>query len=166
MNGSDHPDNIIEVTIEEHAEFHRLLYEKHNKKEDRIAWLGLSGQVGKRELTIAAQKSWRENNKERHIEIASSGGKISGPLSKGRSWYTDGINYKACHEIPDSNWVKCNAPNNVYKYVKGTSWWNNGISHKRSIECPGKGWFLGRINNGSYGGDRRSLIYKENKDGR
>lgn len=43
MGGSDDSSNIIELTIEEHAEAHRLLYTKFGKIEDKIAWLGLSG---------------------------------------------------------------------------------------------------------------------------
>jgi hypothetical protein len=48
--GTDHPSNLIELTIEEHAEAHRILYEEHGRDEDRWAWLGLSGQVGKDEI--------------------------------------------------------------------------------------------------------------------
>ena len=48
--GSDDPSNIIELTIEEHAEAHRLLFEKYGRQEDRWAWLGLSGQIDKQEL--------------------------------------------------------------------------------------------------------------------
>ena len=48
--GTDEPSNIVELTIEEHAEAHRLLYEKYGRDEDRLAWLGLSGQIGKDEI--------------------------------------------------------------------------------------------------------------------
>lgn len=27
--GSDHPDNLVELTVQEHAEAHRLLYEQY-----------------------------------------------------------------------------------------------------------------------------------------
>lgn len=42
--GSDDPSNIIELTIEDHAEAHRLLYEQYGRVEDLCAWKGLSGQ--------------------------------------------------------------------------------------------------------------------------
>jgi hypothetical protein len=48
--GTDEPSNIIELTIEEHAEAHRLLYEQYGRQEDKWAWLGLSGQIGKEEI--------------------------------------------------------------------------------------------------------------------
>lgn len=50
MNGSDDPSNLIELTVEEHAEAHRKLYEQYGKWQDKIAWQMLSGQIGKEEL--------------------------------------------------------------------------------------------------------------------
>jgi hypothetical protein len=43
--GSDDPSNLIEVTIEEHIEIHRKLYEQHGKWQDYCAWQALSGQI-------------------------------------------------------------------------------------------------------------------------
>ena len=48
--GSDNPSNIIELTIEQHAEEHRILFEQYGRTEDKLAWLGLSGQIGKDEI--------------------------------------------------------------------------------------------------------------------
>lgn len=45
MGGSDEPSNIVELSIEEHAEAHRLLYEQYGKLQDKIAWLMLSGKT-------------------------------------------------------------------------------------------------------------------------
>ena len=50
MGGTDEPSNLIELTVEEHAEAHRVLYETYGKKEDYIAWKGLSKQIGKEEI--------------------------------------------------------------------------------------------------------------------
>jgi hypothetical protein len=41
--GTDNPENLIELTILEHAEAHRVLYETYNRWQDRVAWLSLSG---------------------------------------------------------------------------------------------------------------------------
>lgn len=41
--GSNEKDNLIELTIEEHANAHRLLYEHYGRWQDRVAWLSLSG---------------------------------------------------------------------------------------------------------------------------
>lgn len=43
--GTNDPSNLIELTIEEHAEAHRLLFEEHHQWEDEIAWKTLSGQM-------------------------------------------------------------------------------------------------------------------------
>lgn len=45
MGGTDEPENLIELTIEEHAEAHRLLYEQFGQWQDEIAWKTLSGQM-------------------------------------------------------------------------------------------------------------------------
>ena len=49
MGGSDDPENLIKLTLEEHAEAHRILYEQYNNEHDRIAWLALSGMINKKE---------------------------------------------------------------------------------------------------------------------
>ena len=43
MGGTDDPSNLIELTIEEHAEAHRLLYEQYGNWQDKVAWQGLLG---------------------------------------------------------------------------------------------------------------------------
>lgn len=43
--GTNEAENLVELTIAEHAEAHRLLYEKHGRWQDRVAWKTLSGQI-------------------------------------------------------------------------------------------------------------------------
>ena len=50
MGGSDDASNLIELSVEEHAEAHRILYETYGKEEDLLAWCGLSGIVPKKEI--------------------------------------------------------------------------------------------------------------------
>ena len=50
MGGTDDPNNLVELTIEEHAEAHRILYEQHGRWQDRVAWQGLAGLVGHDEI--------------------------------------------------------------------------------------------------------------------
>jgi hypothetical protein len=56
MGGTDDPHNLIELTVEEHAEAHRVLFEQYGKEEDRIAWKMLSGQITAAEANILATK--------------------------------------------------------------------------------------------------------------
>jgi hypothetical protein len=60
MGGSDDPSNLIELTVEEHAEAHRRLFKEHGKEEDRIAWIGLSGQAAKPEVMGMSYKLGRQ----------------------------------------------------------------------------------------------------------
>lgn len=48
--GSDDPSNLVELTIEEHAEAHRLLFLEHGRWQDELAWKGLAGLIGHDEL--------------------------------------------------------------------------------------------------------------------
>lgn len=52
MGGSDDPSNLIELTIEEHAEAHRVLYEQYGKWQDKVAWQGLLGLIQHEEIMI------------------------------------------------------------------------------------------------------------------
>lgn len=58
------PMNLVECTVEEHAEHHRYLWETFNYYEDYIAWQMLSGQIGKtKAITLAATS--KESNEKR-----------------------------------------------------------------------------------------------------
>lgn len=43
--GTDEPSNLVRLTITEHAEAHRLLWEQHGRPEDKLAWLLLAGKT-------------------------------------------------------------------------------------------------------------------------
>jgi hypothetical protein len=48
--GTDDLSNIIELSVEEHAQAHKELYEKYGRWQDKCAWLGLSEQIGNDEI--------------------------------------------------------------------------------------------------------------------
>lgn len=56
MGGTDDPENITKLTVEEHAETHKKLYEEHGYIEDYLAWQGLSGMIGKDEILKELQR--------------------------------------------------------------------------------------------------------------
>lgn len=56
MGGTDDPSNLVKLTIEEHAEAHKKLWEDHGSEYDRIAWLGLSGLIDGEQARIEAVK--------------------------------------------------------------------------------------------------------------
>ena len=45
MGGTDHPDNLVQLTIAEHADAHNLLYSLHKNPRDKLAELVLLGQA-------------------------------------------------------------------------------------------------------------------------
>lgn len=59
MGGSNDPSNLIELTVAEHAEAHKKLFEEYGCWQDEIAWKALSGQItsdqARREAT---RKTW------------------------------------------------------------------------------------------------------------
>ena len=50
LGGTNEPSNLVELTIEEHALAHKKLYDLYNRWQDKLAWLGLSGRIGKEEI--------------------------------------------------------------------------------------------------------------------
>jgi hypothetical protein len=82
LGGTYAADNIELLTVEQHAEAHRLLWENFGCQEDFIAWQGLSGQIGKEEiiravLHLAAVKGGRagkgvtRNNGNKRPDLAA-----------------------------------------------------------------------------------------------
>ena len=94
--GTDKPENIVYLSVSEHAEAHRELYEKNRKIEDYLAWKGLSGIIGKEEIIkILMEENGRKNginsknnkkgihnpeylNSQEYKKICSDNGKILG----------------------------------------------------------------------------------------
>ena len=68
--GTDHPDNIVELTIEEHADAHRQLYEQYGRWQDRVAWLSLSGIMKEQERIYEIMSNANRGNPSgfRHSE--------------------------------------------------------------------------------------------------
>lgn len=69
MGGTDDPSNLIKLTVEEHAEAHKLLYEKHGRWQDYAAWQGLLGLAPKAELLsiISKQRNQEKLDSGTHL---------------------------------------------------------------------------------------------------
>lgn len=72
MGGTYDPDNVVLLTIKQHAVAHKLLFKQHGKYEDWLAWKALSGQITKKELTVELEQLRRQ-----HISDAMKGHVIS-----------------------------------------------------------------------------------------
>lgn len=67
MGGTNDKSNLIELTIEEHAEAHRILHEKYGKWQDFVAWKALSGQISSdeaRRLLVSLLLKGKPKNEE------------------------------------------------------------------------------------------------------
>lgn len=62
--GSDDPSNIVSLTIKEHSDAHKTLYEQYGRWQDYLAWKGLEGIMNKEDIV-----------KEKLLICASLGGK-------------------------------------------------------------------------------------------
>ena len=56
MGGLDTPANIARVTIKEHANLHKQLWEEFGHWQDELAWKGLSKMIGKDEILKTIQR--------------------------------------------------------------------------------------------------------------
>lgn len=63
MGGTNNPENLIELTVEEHAEAHRKLWEQHGKWQDFCAWKTLLGTMTLSEAKRYAAASSRKGKK-------------------------------------------------------------------------------------------------------
>ena len=68
MDGDDSAHNLITLTVSEHADAHKKLYELYGKREDYIAWKALSGQI---------------NTADIQFEKSRLGGKIASQMNIG-----------------------------------------------------------------------------------
>jgi hypothetical protein len=50
------PDNVVVLTIEQHAQVHQFLYEQYGRWEDRLAWKGLTGGIGTESILAEKQR--------------------------------------------------------------------------------------------------------------
>ena len=116
MGGTDDESNLVELSIEEHAEAHKKLYEEHGRWEDYLAWQGLAGLMTRAELVAEMLK--RAGQKGGSNQTGKKRGKYKRhkndykPVGTGGSkWYhnPDDPSQKGCfkdgQEIPDG-WTR------------------------------------------------------------
>ncbi len=86
MGGTNDQSNLVELTVAEHAEAHRKLFEEHGRWQDEIAWKALTGQIttdqARREAT---RRTWlgRKHTLETRQKIkAAVAGKVRPPMKE------------------------------------------------------------------------------------
>ena len=68
--GTDDPSNLIKLTLEEHANAHKELFEKYGRWQDEVAYKAISGAIGKEEIIKLKQSLATKGKKQtkEHIE--------------------------------------------------------------------------------------------------
>ena len=56
IGGTDDPSNFVELSVADHAEAHKTLYEQHGRWQDYVAWQGLAKLSPKEELVRIRQR--------------------------------------------------------------------------------------------------------------
>lgn len=120
---NNHPSNLKEVTVAEHAEEHRKLFVQHGHWQDELAWKGLAGLITHEESARLAliysnkNRTWTEEQRNHFSNIRK--GRPLQPSQKnnwkhmigvdrGLHWYNNGIEnrrFKKDDEIP-SGFIK------------------------------------------------------------
>lgn len=143
--GTDDSENIAYLSVQEHAEAHKELYDRYGKIEDYLAWKGLSGIIGKEEIIrILLKENGRRNginskknkkgihnpeylNSQQYKKICSENGKIIGKM------------------MADSGHCKKIAPLGGGKNLGKKYWYNSEIKKEKiSFNNPGFNWVEGR----------------------
>jgi|LakMenE18May11ns_1017448.scaffolds.fasta_scaffold9575707_2 hypothetical protein len=122
VGGTDDSTNLVELTVEEHAEAHRLLWEQYGRWQDKIAWKTLSGQISiqdAREFMLKYQNPmFRDDVKQ----------KMSGE------------NHWSKREGNIHNWITNNPMHNpdIAKKMSGENHWSKkpGKIHNAKINHP------------------------------
>jgi len=142
--GSDDPSNIVYLSVKEHAEAHRDLYEKNGKIEDYLAWKGLSGIIGKEEII---EKLLKENGKKLGIRMMTEKKGIFRDGIHEEENYKDGISRGgkitgSMHS--ESGHCKKIAPLGGGKNLGKNYWYNESTGEETvAFESPGEGWVIG-----------------------
>ena len=119
LGGSDDPSNLIELTVEAHAEAHRLLYEQHGNWQDYCAWQALSGQIGQDEaMFMARSKGGRKPMSEESnaklkesCKLRTERQRADGTLEKANKKRSETMKGYKKSEEHMANWVKARKEN-------------------------------------------------------
>jgi hypothetical protein len=139
MGGTDDSSNLLKLTVEEHAEAHKILYEKYGHWQDYSAWKGLSKQMTHLEtiryvqrMSMLGKKAWNKGIPNTNQQKQ----KISEKLSK--TWeivYPDG---RVTQIQNMDKFCKQNGlfKSNMYKVAYGKQKHHRGFSCKEVTFLP------------------------------
>jgi hypothetical protein len=158
MGGTDDATNIVELTIDEHAEAHRILYELHGKIGDKVAWMGLAKMAPMKELIVELQRETKlgKNNPmfgkpspNKGIKRPGIGGRKKGTKWSEKERETQMLKrsipgYHDFLKSPERGKKISQAQKGRPGTATGKTWFNNGVKETYSFNCP-EGFIKGRL---------------------
>lgn len=162
--GSNDPDNLVELTVAEHAEAHKILYEQYGRLEDKLAWKGLAGLISTADIVHTLQSEGMRGDKNpmygkpapnRGVKRPGVGGR-----KKGTKWSVEERKIKttvretkehkdkmaAVYADPVRNKKISDGKKGQPGAAKNKRWFNNTVVEKYYMigEEP-QGWTRGRL---------------------
>jgi hypothetical protein len=133
--GSNDSSNIKLLTIPDHAEAHRLLFEQHGRWQDEVAYRMLSGQISAAEATLLAIKKALTGVKQTPEHIARM---VATKIGKS---YEELLGKEKAKELREKRSVqsKKNWADPLFREVisqKAKEAWNNPELRKRMSKKP------------------------------
>jgi len=162
QGGTDDPSNLVTLTVEEHAEAHRLLFEQYGRLQDKLAWLGLQGLMNSADIVKTLQTEGMKGSKNPMFGKPAPNRGVKRPGVGGRkigsSWSdaermiqmtlrnTEQHRKKMSEVYKDPQRNKKISENSRGKIgaASGKKWFNNGIDESYFVDPP-QGWQLGRL---------------------
>lgn len=98
IGGTDDLDNIVELTVEEHAEAHRVLYEQYGRVQDKRAWAGLAKIMTGEEIINEILRAPKSEEMKQKLSLARKG--------KSNPWAIGNTNARVLAGIPRTEETK------------------------------------------------------------
>lgn len=162
--GTDDPVNLIELTIEEHANAHKVLYEQYGRIQDKVAYMGLLKLAPNAELMyMLRSESMKGENNPMYGKIAPNRGVKRpgvGGRKKGTKWSPEEREAKALmrrtvehqekmaqvYADPKRNSKISEGKKGHTGAANGKVWYNNGVNEKYFIiDTQPNGYNRGRL---------------------
>lgn len=155
MGGTNDPSNIELVTIKEHAQRHKDLYLLHNKLEDKIAYLCLSGKTNESEkyrkiLAKEKHKEFLEDPIRKFLWIEKIKEKRKNQIFSKESNAKRGLSLKKAYKEGRKKYVKPSIPTKI----------SNSTKEKMSLGRKNSNKWTYSVTNKEYK-DKKSAIHKE-----
>lgn len=162
--GTDDPTNIVELSIAEHAEAHRKLFEQHGRVQDKVAYIGLLKLAPNAELMyMLKSEMMKGKNNPMYGKPAPNAGTIRpgvGGRKKGTKWSDEERKSKLVmrssqeykekmakvYADPTRNSAIAESRRGKPGIAMGKVWYNNGVTEKYFVEGQQpEGYVRGRI---------------------